>query len=231
MPTCSSPVRHGRDANAAPFDLHALGTPPALILSQDQTLHHDLACLKRPDLPGCSHPPARIRLRTSFLFRAGWLRTSQDSSCLVRLHSVFRAALPRFLETPVGSALLGRSPRQTCEANSPQAANPLGNSSIEAPTALAWNSTAVNRCSGAQPLAASRPQRPTDSTAPVGDRQGISTVNVAVPSGTELRLTRVRRNSDYYTRNIYVRPPRTGSRGASKQHASPGDRHHVVAIH
>jgi hypothetical protein len=34
--TCSSAVRHG-GAEAPPSDLHALGTPPALILSQDQT--------------------------------------------------------------------------------------------------------------------------------------------------------------------------------------------------
>src|SRR3712207_304228 len=34
--TCSSAVRHAC-AEAQAFDLHALGTPPALILSQDQT--------------------------------------------------------------------------------------------------------------------------------------------------------------------------------------------------
>ena len=34
--TCSSAVRHW-PAEAGPCDLHALGTPPALILSQDQT--------------------------------------------------------------------------------------------------------------------------------------------------------------------------------------------------
>ena len=39
LATCSSPVRHGRPPKGLPFDLHALGTPPALILSQDQTLH------------------------------------------------------------------------------------------------------------------------------------------------------------------------------------------------
>jgi hypothetical protein len=33
-------------AKTAPFDLHALGTPPALILSQDQTLHQ--GCLWLP---------------------------------------------------------------------------------------------------------------------------------------------------------------------------------------
>ena len=40
LPTCSSPVRHVKSPKTSPFDLHALGTPPALILSQDQTLHH-----------------------------------------------------------------------------------------------------------------------------------------------------------------------------------------------
>ena len=34
--TCSSAVRHSQPEGCA-FDLHALGTPPALILSQDQT--------------------------------------------------------------------------------------------------------------------------------------------------------------------------------------------------
>ena len=27
---------------ATPFDLHVLGTPPALVLSQDQTLHNKI---------------------------------------------------------------------------------------------------------------------------------------------------------------------------------------------
>ena len=41
LPTCYSPVRHSPGAEAPfPFDLHVLGTPPALILSQDQTLSH-----------------------------------------------------------------------------------------------------------------------------------------------------------------------------------------------
>ena len=35
LATCSSPVRHCPER---PFDLHVLGTPPAFILSQDQTL-------------------------------------------------------------------------------------------------------------------------------------------------------------------------------------------------
>src|SRR6476661_5593725 len=112
-----------------------------------------------------------------------------------------------------------------------QAANPLGNFSIEAPTAVAWNSTAVNRCSGAQPRAASRPQRPTDSTAPAVDRQGFTTVNVQVHSGTGIRRPRVWLNSDYHIRNTYVRPPRKAPRGAPQQHGSPSNRHHVVPVH
>src|SRR4029078_6467082 len=38
-PTCYSPVRHSvTPCGVTAFDLHVLGTPPALILSQDQTL-------------------------------------------------------------------------------------------------------------------------------------------------------------------------------------------------
>ena len=38
--TCYSPVRHsGTPERALPFDLHVLSTPPAFVLSQDQTLH------------------------------------------------------------------------------------------------------------------------------------------------------------------------------------------------
>ena len=40
MRTCSSAVRHWLP-EGSPFDLHALGTPPALILSQDQTRQKD----------------------------------------------------------------------------------------------------------------------------------------------------------------------------------------------
>jgi hypothetical protein len=44
--TCYSPVRHSLFISIATewsaFDLHVLGTPPAFVLSQDQTLHRDL---------------------------------------------------------------------------------------------------------------------------------------------------------------------------------------------
>jgi hypothetical protein len=38
--TCYSPVRHSvhRASSMSSFDLHVLGTPPAFVLSQDQTL-------------------------------------------------------------------------------------------------------------------------------------------------------------------------------------------------
>src|SRR5512145_1867013 len=39
VPTCYSAVRHSPCKHGA-CDLHALGTPPAFVLSQDQTLHH-----------------------------------------------------------------------------------------------------------------------------------------------------------------------------------------------
>ena len=51
-PTCYSPVRHSTThCWVIAFDLHVLGTPPALILSQDQTLK--LKCLPAPHC--CGH--------------------------------------------------------------------------------------------------------------------------------------------------------------------------------
>ena len=48
-PTCYSPVRHSvTPCGATAFDLHVLGTPPALILSQDQTLMLNLSSLVPP---------------------------------------------------------------------------------------------------------------------------------------------------------------------------------------
>src|SRR5947209_8912683 len=39
-PTCYSPVRRScTPERALPLDLHVLSTPPAFVLSQDQTLH------------------------------------------------------------------------------------------------------------------------------------------------------------------------------------------------
>ncbi len=47
-----------------PFDLHALGTPPALILSQDQTLHQDLFASP----VSTSNPKATSQLSRTFVF-------------------------------------------------------------------------------------------------------------------------------------------------------------------
>ncbi len=68
LATCSSPVRHGRAPKGLPFDLHALGTPPALILSQDQTLHQCRTHLGRPPSPEGTPwvgPDAGLSLRCS----------------------------------------------------------------------------------------------------------------------------------------------------------------------
>ena len=44
LPTCYSPVCQDKAelALTSPYDLHALDTPPAFILSQDQTLKYDM---------------------------------------------------------------------------------------------------------------------------------------------------------------------------------------------
>src|SRR6202044_3106576 len=59
--TCYSPVRHSLFISIATewsaFDLHVLGTPPAFVLSQDQTLHRDS---DRPN-PKQGARPTKIR--------------------------------------------------------------------------------------------------------------------------------------------------------------------------
>ena len=61
MATCSSPVRHVRSPKEPPFDLHALGTPPALILSQDQTLHQCVTSPRSAAVPRPVLPPAALQ--------------------------------------------------------------------------------------------------------------------------------------------------------------------------
>ncbi len=50
---CYSPVRHslfiGIATEWSAFDLHVLGTPPAFVLSQDQTLHRDSRPVELPE--------------------------------------------------------------------------------------------------------------------------------------------------------------------------------------
>ena len=67
---CYSPVRHSLHACAQrTFDLHVLGTPPAFILSQDQTRHPMLYLIlpKEHGMPWCvlqSRPSCSIIQKT-----------------------------------------------------------------------------------------------------------------------------------------------------------------------
>ena len=57
-----SPVRHSSSEEDS-FDLHVLGTPPAFILSQDQTLHENMW----QEVP-TNAIPASIYTNTRFIF-------------------------------------------------------------------------------------------------------------------------------------------------------------------
>ena len=49
LPTCYSPVRRSSTPEGAfPLDLHVLGTPPAFVLSQDQTLREQVVKTTSP---------------------------------------------------------------------------------------------------------------------------------------------------------------------------------------
>ena len=66
FPTRSSPVRHVSAPKDAPSDLHALGTPPALILSQDQTLHQVRIVSPHPPVAtGCQDAASVVRCLVS----------------------------------------------------------------------------------------------------------------------------------------------------------------------
>ena len=76
-----SPVRHFTQGIATLFsyDLHVLGTPPALILSQDQTLEFKLAPIRprrsSDGLETCSLQKLVLAFRSCYLFRKytlGW---------------------------------------------------------------------------------------------------------------------------------------------------------------
>lgn len=62
-PTCYSPVRHSSTPEGAfPFDLHVLSTPPAFVLSQDQTLHKKSV---KKDQPGFVKSPTKTGKKTN----------------------------------------------------------------------------------------------------------------------------------------------------------------------
>ena len=74
FPTCSSPVRHVSHPKVTPSDLHALGTPPALILSQDQTLHQVRVSRHHP--PVATGSPGWGHLRGALRKRCAWVHPS-----------------------------------------------------------------------------------------------------------------------------------------------------------
>jgi hypothetical protein len=93
LPTCYSPVRHctHRPKPTFSFDLHVLGTPPAFVLSQDQTLQFNWLegekspyfSKKRQMSATSSHPhysvlkdpkESHIRLRVSQFFDYRYMR-------------------------------------------------------------------------------------------------------------------------------------------------------------
>ena len=92
LPTCYSPVRRYTREPKSPFplDLHVLGTPPALILSQDQTL--ELNCFRArttEEIPSNPHPNLEN------------LKAPDDASRLSILEKLARLglALPSFQRT------------------------------------------------------------------------------------------------------------------------------------
>lgn len=77
-PTCYSPVRHSSTRSklqAFPFDLHVLSTPPAFVLSQDQTLHKKISAQKPKNQavksPNLTKRQTNQKPTTSILNKAG----------------------------------------------------------------------------------------------------------------------------------------------------------------
>ena len=60
--TCYAPVRHSPIGTEVPgsFDLHVLSTPPAFVLSQDQTLRQDLVAMTRSRCDTIEEPLLRF---------------------------------------------------------------------------------------------------------------------------------------------------------------------------
>ena len=84
LPTCYSPVRHSTHAIAPfAFDLHVLGTPPAFVLSQDQTLQLEIEeDLNRQISRPCFGP--RVAIRVPHPRSA--LQRNQEIDCEIRNH-------------------------------------------------------------------------------------------------------------------------------------------------
>src|SRR5688572_24367843 len=64
--TCYSPVRRSSTTEVAfPLDLHVLSTPPAFVLSQDQTLHRKHTHQPTPNPKRARHRPAGLSIRAT----------------------------------------------------------------------------------------------------------------------------------------------------------------------
>ena len=99
-----------------PFDLHALGTPPALILSQDQTLHqHCFACpVRKPAQGFVPHVACVISLIRTGSFRPAVPRKVRPG-IPARRSSIFGRPVDSAVRLPSGfpgrpSALSGNQP-------------------------------------------------------------------------------------------------------------------------
>ena len=115
--TCYSPVRHFQAyCYTLTFDLHVLSTPPAFILSQDQTLHKELS----ESSSRCSHTSNSLpllHLHGTLLvpfellgFEFDCLSTLQLLRCRPRLPSASPPLPLRFLIDSAPTALRFRRP-------------------------------------------------------------------------------------------------------------------------
>ena len=97
--TCSSAVRHSPEGAC---DLHALGTPPAFVLSQDQTRRRDTRSRRYVGFPG-TKPTGMAVLVVRCEPPTGYLRT--------------RCQRPKARHTSVGKVQKGtKNPRRACAA-------------------------------------------------------------------------------------------------------------------
>ena len=86
MPTCYSPVRHSSPTEAgSAFDLHVLSTPPAFVLSQDQTLRRCLNQAENRELDALDiNQPKETHKGVHYMaLTFGTLLSSQGADALV----------------------------------------------------------------------------------------------------------------------------------------------------
>src|SRR5262249_39856619 len=116
LPTCYSPVRRSPETEASfAHDLHVLSTPPAFILSQDQTLQ-----FRSYRLPG-GLTPDRLFFRNRFQLNcthpkgAGTEPGSRPLTSLF-LYLVFKEPTPRLRLAPLRADLVSEGRRSIGQA-------------------------------------------------------------------------------------------------------------------